>query len=129
MGKRTEPNNWRSVALECARAADDKKAGDIVILDIRGISTVADYFLICAGSSTRHIRAIAEEMRLRLKKLGRTCVHLDGYRDGRWVVLDFAGVIAHVFSGETRNFYGLEALWGDSVRIDSRTGRTIETPQ
>ena len=126
MMKKEMPYNWRQVALECAGAADDKKAVDIVVLDVRGISTVADYFVICEGSSNRHIKAIAGEMKSRLKREAHPCIHLDGYVEGRWVILDFAGVMAHVFSKELRDYYRLEALWGDAVRVDIETGYSKE---
>ena len=120
------PGDWRKVALECAGAADDKKAADIVVLDIRGISTVADYFVICEGTSDRHIKAIAGEIKSRLKRADHPCIHIDGYGEGRWVILDFAGVMAHVFSRELRDYYRLEALWGDAGRVDIETGDTKE---
>lgn len=105
------------IAYHCADAAEDKKAKDIVILDMRELTSVADYFMICAGLTERQTRAIADEILQRLRKKGIFCTHLDGEREGRWIVIDFVDVLVHIFSQETREFYQLERLWGDAEKI------------
>ena len=107
------------IAKLCAKYADDKKAEDIVILDVTGISTIADFFVICTASSPPHLRAIQQEiddmfivehdMRPRWR---------DTNYESEWVILDYADVIVHVFQQEKREFYGLEELWSDGKRID-----------
>lgn len=105
------------IAFHCADAAEDKQGSDILILDMRAVSSVADYFLICAGATDRQVKAIADEIRKRLKEKGIECSHAEGERDGNWVVLDFFDVIVHIFSQETREYYQLERLWGDAQKI------------
>lgn len=104
--------------VETARlAADDKKALDPIILKLGPASGIASYFLIVHGTSDTHVRAIADHVVNQLKKK-KTCVwHLEGFREGRWVLIDYGDVVIHVFHYEAREFYGLERLWGDSKRI------------
>ncbi len=105
------------IAFHCADAAEDKQASDIVILDMREVSSLSDYFMICAGGSDRQTRAIAEEIKLRLKEKGLKCSHSEGEAEGRWIVMDFFDVMVHIFSQEAREFYQLERLWGDAQKI------------
>lgn len=106
-------------ARACARAADAKKAGDIVLLDMRGISTFTDFFLICSAESEPQLKAIASSIRERMREdFGRSPFAEDGFPASQWVVLDYSDVIVHLFLGEKRELYGLESLWGDAPRID-----------
>jgi len=105
------------LAFHCADAAEDKKAFDIVILDMREVSSLADYFLICAGASDKQTRAIAEEIKHRLKEKGINCSHMEGEVEGTWIVMDFFDVLVHIFSKEAREYYQLERLWGDAQKI------------
>ncbi|MEJ2744768.1 MAG: ribosome silencing factor [bacterium] len=109
----------RGLALACAGDAAEKKAENILVLDMREISSVADYFVICSGASTRQVRAIAESVVEEAKKRGTHCPHSEGWRDGSWVVLDFIDVIVHVFHGDTRQYYQIERLWGDAKKVKS----------
>lgn len=93
-------------------AADAKLAVDPVILDISRLTSVAHYFVITHGNSDRHVRAIAENVQFELEKEGVSAWHLEGLGEGRWALLDYGSVIVHVFHRETREFYGLERLWG-----------------
>lgn len=102
------------------QAADDKQAVSPVILDISKLTTIAHYFVIAHGNSDRHVRAIAENMRDELEKRKVTTWHAEGFSDGRWIVLDYGGVIAHVFYRDLREFYGLERLWGTAPRVDTK---------
>jgi len=110
------------LARWAAIAADEKKARDVRILDIRAISVVADYFVICTGNSGTHVRAIVDHVEEELAKKGYRAHHVEGYRGGRWVLLDFGDVVIHVMQEEERTFYNLERLWGDAVEV------AIETP-
>ncbi len=106
------------IARVCARAALAKKAEDLVILDVRGLSTFADFFVIISGNSTRHTQSLAQavEGELRSKRIsGNTS---EGLKDGLWVLLDYFDVVVHIFYKESRKFYDLEGLWHDAPRID-----------
>ena len=103
-----------SIALAAAHAAAGKKAEDIRILDLRKLSSFADYFVICTGTSDPHLKAIGSEIREKLRDdLGLTA-HSDGLPASQWIVLDYHGVLIHIFQGEKRDFYDLESLWRDA---------------
>ena len=98
--------------MAIARAASDKKALDIVTLDMRGIPSVSDYFVVASGSSTTQVRAISDNIADVLKERGERVWHIEGAREALWILLDYGDVVAHVFLEETRRFYALEKLWG-----------------
>ena len=109
----------KSLALACVRLADNKKAENIALLDLRELSSVADYFVIATGSNEPHLRAIVDEIteKLRLDHNVRP-YSTEGTRVTPWIVLDFIDVIVHVMNEEFRELYGLENLWGDGKKID-----------
>lgn len=107
-------DNTVDVAELIAKAASDKKAKDISILDMQGISLVSDSFLICSANSTTQVKAIADNIEEKLKEAGMDYLHREGYRDGRWVLLDYGTCVAHVFIEDERVFYNLEHLWADA---------------
>lgn len=110
----SDPEN---IALAAARAAADKKAENIRVLDLRKVSSFADYFVICSGTSEPHLKAIGSEIREKLREnLGLTS-HADGFPASQWVVLDYGGVIVHIFRPDKRAFYDLEALWRDAPEV------------
>ena len=104
-----------------ARAALDKKAIDLIVLDVQGLSSVADYFLVCSGRSTPHIKSISDAIREELKEEGSRPLHAEGQADSGWLLLDYGDVLMHVFLEDTRAYYALERLWGDapSLPVDS----------
>ena len=103
-----------TIALAAAQAASDKKAENIRVLDLRKVSSFADYFVICSGTSDPHLKAIGSEIREKLRdNLGLTA-HADGFPASQWVVLDCSGVIIHIFQPDKREFYDLESLWRDA---------------
>ncbi|MCX5906423.1 MAG: ribosome silencing factor [Deltaproteobacteria bacterium] len=104
-------------AFLCARAALDHKAINLVILEVRNISSFTDYFLICSGSSDRQVQAIASHIEEELAKKGISLIGQEGKTEGRWVLLDCGDVVIHVFYQPTREFYDLERLWADAPRI------------
>ena len=104
-------------ALLCARLADAKKAHDLVIIDVHEVSSFADCFIICSGTSSRQVQAVAEHVEAEMKKKGFRALGVEGMRSGRWVLLDYGDVIVHVFHQTEREFYGLEDLWADCPRI------------
>ncbi len=104
-------------ALSCAREADDRKATDIVLLDVSGITTLADYFLICSGRSSRQVQGIAEAVQTRLRDLGVRPLGVEGEREGHWVLMDYGDVIVHIFYQPIRELYDLESLWSDGTVV------------
>ena len=107
----------KRIAHLAAEAALDKKAVDPVILDVAKHTSVAHYFVITHGNSDRQVRAIAQHVTDELKTKSVSLWHCEGMEDGKWVLLDFGSVLVHVFYRETREFYALERLWGDAVRV------------
>ena len=111
----------KKLALLCLEFADNKKAEDIVILDVRDLSSVTDYFVIASGTSEPHLRAIVEEITSKLRdEQGIRPVRTDGSTQGAWVALDFFDVIVHIMRTDTRERYDLEGLWGDAKRVKPR---------
>lgn len=102
------------IALEAAKLADDKKARDIVILDISELSVVTDYFVIASANSSTQVKAVADNIEEKLKEAGINVLRREGIREGRWVLLDYGDVVVHVFQDEERDYYNLERLWGDA---------------
>jgi len=109
-------NDALKIAL---KAADDKKASDLVILDISDIASFANYFLICSGDSSRQIQAIADEVEEKLRAHGSKPSHIEGYRNAEWVLMDYIDLVIHIFSKKARAFYDLERLWRDGKRINA----------
>jgi ribosome-associated protein len=109
-----------SVDLACvaARAASEKQGEDVLVLDVRDLITITDYFVIASGSSDRQVKTIAEEVEKALKDRGVKPVRVEGASSSRWVLLDFVDLVVHVFSQEQRDFYRLERLWVDAPRVD-----------
>ncbi len=107
----------REAALFIAGIADDRKALDVRILDIRKITLVADYFVIASGPSRIRVKAIAEAIESQAKQSGLTVRHREGHAGARWILLDYGPVVVHVFHEEERKFYDLERLWGDAVEV------------
>ena len=104
----------RAVVDIAVKAAQDKKAADIRVLDIQKISIIADFFIICSGGSTPQVHAIVENIQELLEKEGVITAHREGFREGNWVLLDYGDVVVHVFRESERQFYNLERLWGDA---------------
>lgn len=98
-------------------AALDKKAGDVVIMDLRKASSFTDFFVLCTGQNMRQVKAIAEAIETTLKKDGLKPSLVEGYNKAEWVLLDYFDFIFHVFTPSTREFYGLERLWGSADKI------------
>ena len=108
----------RDVALTAAEAALDKKALDIIILELGELTFIADYFVICSGESTTQVKTIAEFIEHELTRKGITPIGREGLRFSHWVLLDYGDVIIHIFEKETRAYYGLEKLWMDAKTIE-----------
>ena len=106
--------NDRDLLFTSYRALDDKKAENIVVLNMKGISLIADYFIICHGNSEKQVQAIAREMKSAAEKTGLDVKRIEGFEEARWVLIDMGDVIAHVFHRDERSYYNLERLWGDA---------------
>ena len=114
--RRSSPRLPRQIATAVA-AADDKKALDLVVLDLRKAAGFTDYFVICTASNKRQIRAIADGVMEALSADAKPA-HIEGYDRSEWVLLDYFDFIVHIFTPETRLFYGLERLWGNAERVE-----------
>jgi len=117
----------RKLALLCRRLADQKKAENLVVLDVRKLSSITEYFVIASGTSEPHLRAILEEITDRLREdYGVRPRAVDGTVQGAWVVLDFFDVIVHIMRADVRARYDLEGLWGDAPRVRVRAPKTAK---
>lgn len=101
-------------AVEATR---DKKALDIVVLDLRGLASFTDYFLIVTGGSHRQLETIADEIEEKLKEAKRRPSHVEGYPRGEWILMDYVDFVVHIFTPASRSYYNLERLWGDAKRL------------
>ena len=111
------PSSVERAAL-AARTARDHKARDIVVLDMRGLHPLYDYFVICTGTSRRQIHTVAEEVDDAMRAVGDRRMGIEGYQASKWVVQDYGDVLVHVFDPDTRAYYALEELWADAPRVD-----------
>ena|SRR6056297_2483571 len=107
----------KDIAVLAAEAADDKKAEDIDILKVEGLTVIADYFVICSANSDKQVRAVARAVDEKLSEEGIEPRRIAGMNDARWVLIDYADVIVHVFQKREREYYDLERLWADAEKI------------
>ncbi|HYF82608.1 MAG TPA: ribosome silencing factor [Clostridia bacterium] len=105
------------MANNAIESLKDKKATDIKLLDIHELSTIADYFIIATGNSTTQVQAMSDELEEKMELAGYKMHHKEGFRNGRWILLDFGHIIVHLFHDEERKFYNLERLWVDAKSI------------
>ena len=106
----------------CARIAEDNKGKDILVLDMRALTPLFDYFVIATGASRRQIHTITEEIEAALNAEGEKPLSIQGYQSSRWVVQDYGDIVIHVFDAESRAYYALEELWADAKKIDWQRG-------
>jgi ribosome-associated protein len=106
--------NERELLQTAVKAADDKRAEDILVLNMKGISLVADFFMICHGNSDKQVQAIAREIKDKAEENGYDIRRMEGFDEARWILIDLGDVIAHVFHRDERSYYNLERLWGDA---------------
>lgn len=104
----------KTLAKKIAEAALNKKAYDVTVMDLRKLTTMTDYFVVCSVDSDTQARAVADAIKHDTMEMGEFLVRKEGYSEGRWVLLDYVDVVAHVFHKDTRAFYNLEKLWGDA---------------
>ena len=115
--------------LWCAHLALDKKALDLLILDVQQQSSFTSFFIICSGTSDRHVQAIASHIEASGKQAGVYTLGMEGFREGRWILLDYGDIVIHIFHEPVRKFYDLERLWKDAPQIPVENGdqQTINT--
>ena len=122
----TTTANSLALAQRAAQIALDNKAQDVVLLDLRGVTDMTDFFLIASGTSDTHARAVGEHLIEEMKKEGSPAHHVEGLEKGRWVLLDFVDFVVHVFHPTLRNFYQLERLWSDAEQVPLESGQGVE---
>ncbi len=110
----------RDLAVAAARAASAKQASEVLVLDVRDLIAITDYFVIASGSSHRQVRTVAEEIETALRDRGAKPARREGRREGGWVLLDYVDLVAHVFRDEEREYYDLERLWKDAPPVEWR---------
>jgi len=108
----------KEVAYEVTKALDSKKGMEIALLKIDRVSTLADYFLICTGTSNTHVKTLCDYAEYTMEQLGEPLLGREGHRGNSWELLDFGSVVVHVFTDEARKFYDLERLWADAEQVD-----------
>lgn len=113
----TTSSNSLALAQRAVQVALENRAQDVVLLDLRGVTDMTDFFIIASGTSDTHARAVGEHIMFELKKEGSPAHHVEGLEKGRWVLLDFVDFVVHVFHPTLRNFYQLERLWADAEQI------------
>jgi ribosome-associated protein len=114
----TRHQRSRQLALAAARTAEDNRGEDVVVLDMRGMTTEFDYFVLATGNSRRQLHAISEEIdRVLESELSDHRMGIEGYNESRWILLDYGTVVVHLFDAETRAYYALEDLWGQAQRV------------
>jgi len=111
----------KTAAVRCARIMAEKKADNILVLEVKDLILITHYFVICSASNRRQVQSIADEMQAQMKTLGLRCMGQEGYRQAGWVLLDYQDLICHVFLDEMRQYYDLELHWGDAPRLDWET--------
>ena len=108
----------KEVAYEVTKALDEKKGLDIKLLKIDKVSSLADYFLICTGTSNTHVRTLCDYAEYTLEQLGEKLLGREGHRGNSWELLDYGSLVVHIFTQEAREFYALERLWADGEQVD-----------
>lgn len=108
----------KEMALLLAKTLDDKKGKDILLLETHGVTTLADYFVICTGNSAPQLKALSDACEKVMKEQGILPHHVEGHRAGTWVLQDYSAVVVHLFSEEARAFYALDRMWADATPVD-----------
>ena len=108
----------KEIALTAARALSEKKGIDVRLLEVAEVTTLAEYFLICTGTSNTHVNTLCDAVEEAVENCGEPLLHREGHRGGTWVLLDFGSLVCHVFTEDARNFYELERLWNDAKPVE-----------
>ena len=118
MAKKGNTNAARELAIEAARLASDSYCEDVVVLDLRGISPVTDYFVIATGTSSRQMRSVADDIAMFGKSIGQPVWQKAGMDSSQWVLLDFVDLVVHLFDSQARGYYDLELMWGEAPHVE-----------
>ena len=108
----------KEIAARAAKVLDDHKGLDIKLLEVSDVTTIADYFLICTGTSNTHVKTLCDYAEYTMEQLGEKMLGREGHRGNSWELLDFGCLVVHVFTEEARQFYALERLWADAEKVD-----------
>jgi ribosome-associated protein len=108
----------KEILVNAIKALEDKKADEIMILDVMKVSSFTDYLIICSGTSDKHVQALASSVEMNLKKKGVRPLGIEGFQEGRWILMDYNDIIIHIFYEPTRLYYDLESLWSDVPRLE-----------
>ncbi|MBN1341168.1 MAG: ribosome silencing factor [Phycisphaerae bacterium] len=114
----TDRIDAREFAIEIARIAEANRCEDVVVQDLRGVSEVCDFFVICTGTSDRQMRTVIDHVGERARLLGHRRFGLSGYDDAYWILADYVDVVLHVFTASARSYYDLDLLWGDVEQVE-----------
>ena len=120
---RVEPDK---LAATCAHLLDEKQAGDIVLMNVRGLASIGDYFIVAPGRNPRHLRDLAREVEDTIERLGKEPLGVEGTPESGWILVDLGDVVVHLFDSERRNLYRLDLLWGDAELEDWAEMETID---
>ena len=112
-------NQSKEMTKLAIAALEDKKANDVRVIDIAGVSVIADYFVIASGSNTNQVQAMADSVREALGRAGHEPRQVEGYGSANWILMDYGAVVVHIFQAETRSFYDLERLWKDGRQLET----------
>ncbi len=115
-------------ARAAAKIAEDNRAKDVLLLDLRGVTPLLDFFVIATANSRRQANAIASEIDAEMKKIGELKLGLEGSEEGRWILIDYGDFVVHIFSGDGRSYYALEEIWGDAPRLSWKDESGAEPP-
>lgn len=116
--KKAKPMTAKQMVLNASKIAIDKKALEPILYDVRKITSVADFFFICHGTSDRNVRGIADNIIEEFKKLGIHAISAEGFALCQWIVIDYGDVVLHIFQKDTRDYYNLEGIWGDAKMVE-----------
>lgn len=118
----------REVAIRAAQAADEKKADNVIVMDMAGLTVFTDYFVICSGTTNAQVRAIIDAVRKSLSEVGLQPLRREGDHTSRWALMDYGGVVIHVFHHVERDYYDLEGLWESAPRVDWEAEASVSAP-
>jgi len=110
--------NAKELALKVAKALDERLARELSVIDVSGITEIAEYFVIATGTSSTHVKALADETEFKLKQEGILPGHIEGHNAKNWIAMDYGCVVVHIFDTEARAYYDLERLWSDGEKLD-----------
>ena len=110
-------NTADSILQQCIEFAQEKMGRDIISLKLQGLTVICDYFLLVTATNTRQAQSICVNIEEKMKEAGNPPLRIEGYREGKWILLDFGSVVVHIFLAEEREYYNLERLWGDAERL------------